>query len=357
MEIINKLYFSIFVFSLIVLVDLLIKFKRPLILKFYFALLAICVGLYALTFTLSLEIRSFLFLLSLYKGLICYSIINIFTILYFPKFRNWINVLGVIYLIFEVLLFQYFRSNPFLFHSLGQKPMVLMMITSVKFPLLLNLYRILLHFLFLGVMVYTSISIVLKHQYHNIYFDKIKTWSKLLLAFSILMFLLFVPLSFVNFPNLIRYFASSVSFLILLLFIFYRPIFLNRSSLKISLGDIFNRDAEHAISELDFINEFYTKHYYLENDASLENFAIRLKISSNDLYKFIYYNYSMTFNDLVNKNRVDYFIEIIHNPKYLNFTIDALAKEAGFSSRQHLYKPFKKFHGGNPSDIIDAVAV
>jgi AraC-like DNA-binding protein len=65
----------------------------------------------------------------------------------------------------------------------------------------------------------------------------------------------------------------------------------------------------------------------------------------------------MTFNDLVNKNRVDYFIDIIHNPKYLNFTIDALAKEAGFSSRQHLYKPFKKFHGGNPSDIMDAIAV
>jgi len=32
-----------------------------------------------------------------------------------------------------------------------------------------------------------------------------------------------------------------------------------------------------------------------------------------------------------------------------------LAKEVGFSSRQHLYKPFKKFHGGNPSDIVDAV--
>jgi AraC-like DNA-binding protein len=64
----------------------------------------------------------------------------------------------------------------------------------------------------------------------------------------------------------------------------------------------------------------------------------------------------MTFNDLINKNRVDYFIDIIHNPKYLNFTIDALAREAGFSSRQHLYKPFKKFHGGNPSDIVEAVA-
>jgi AraC-like DNA-binding protein len=79
-------------------------------------------------------------------------------------------------------------------------------------------------------------------------------------------------------------------------------------------------------------------------------------VGSNDLYKFVYYKYNMTFNDLVNKHRVEYFIDIIHNPKFLNYTIDALAKEAGFSSRQHLYKPFKKFHGGNPSDLIDSIA-
>ena len=137
--------------------------------------------------------------------------------------------------------------------------------------------------------------------------------------------------------------------------VFYRPNFLNRSALKISLGENFNREAEFMISELDFINEFYTKMYFKQNEASLENLAKILKISSNDLYKFVYFKYSMTFNDLINKNRVDYFIDIIHNPKYLNFTIDALAREAGFSSRQHLYKPFKKFHGGNPSDIVEAV--
>jgi len=43
-------------------------------------------------------------------------------------------------------------------------------------------------------------------------------------------------------------------------------------------------------------------------------------------------------------------------PENKNLTIDALSKEAGFSSRQQLYKPFKKFHGGNPSDLLDAFA-
>jgi YesN/AraC family two-component response regulator len=60
-------------------------------------------------------------------------------------------------------------------------------------------------------------------------------------------------------------------------------------------------------------------------------------------------------NEIINKNRVDYFIELVRSPKYNQYSIDALAKEAGFNSRHHLYKPFKKFHGGTPSDFISSV--
>ena len=51
----------------------------------------------------------------------------------------------------------------------------------------------------------------------------------------------------------------------------------------------------------------------------------------------------------------DDFIELVRSPKYNQYSIDALAKEAGFNSRHHLYKPFKKFHGGTPSDFISSV--
>jgi AraC-like DNA-binding protein len=357
MEIINKIYFSIFVFSLIVFVDLMVKFKRPLILKFYLGLLALCGGLNALIFTIPLDPSLFLFVTSMFKGVISFCIINVFTILYFPKLQNWINGLGIIYIIYEIILFQYINNNASLFVDIPQRAMMLMLKSKVQLPLYLNIYRILLTAVFLCIMAYTSTAVIFKQEHQNIYFDKIKTWSKLLVFFVALMFVLFAPLSFVQMPVSFSYMASIISFMIVELFVFYRPIFLNRSALKISFGTTFNRDSEYAISELEFINEFYTKLYFVQNDASLENLAKLLNISSNDLYKFIYYKYSMTFNDLVNKNRVDYFIDIIHNPKYLNFTIDALAKEAGFSSRQHLYKPFKKFHGGNPSDIMDAIAV
>jgi YesN/AraC family two-component response regulator len=63
----------------------------------------------------------------------------------------------------------------------------------------------------------------------------------------------------------------------------------------------------------------------------------------------------MTFSNLVNKNRVDYFVELVKSPKFKHYSIDALAQEAGFNSRNHLYKPFRKYHGGTPSDFINSI--
>ena len=66
-------------------------------------------------------------------------------------------------------------------------------------------------------------------------------------------------------------------------------------------------------------------------------------------------NYQMTFIDLINKNRVEYFVDLIKFGKYNNYTIEALSQLAGFGSRIHLYNNFKKFHGGKPSDLMKIV--
>ena len=129
---------------------------------------------------------------------------------------------------------------------------------------------------------------------------------------------------------------------------------MNTSAKKIAFGHKFNLEQEAKIDEIDFLRIFQDQHYFTNKDASLEGLANQLKVSTQNLSQFINKTYNVSFGDLVNKNRVDYFFEIVHNPDYQNFTIDALAKEVGFSSRQHLNKPFKKFHGGNPSELIDA---
>jgi AraC-like DNA-binding protein len=72
------------------------------------------------------------------------------------------------------------------------------------------------------------------------------------------------------------------------------------------------------------------------------------------LTKFIYQNFTTTFNDLVNEARVNYFVTLVADGKHPNYTIESLAQLSGFGSRQSLYKQFKKFHGGTPSDLYNS---
>ncbi len=355
MELVSKLYFSIFVFSLIVFLDLFIKFKRPLVIKVLLGLITLSTGIFSLLQTLSFDITWFLFAGSILKGTISLSIIYLFTILYLPENKKWANLSLIIYIVYEFVLFHFLYNSPNVLIQNKIEPFLLGIITKYQLPLFLNLFRIVITIIILANILYLCYTILINQTYQNIYFDKIKRWTKTLVFYWIFITIAFLFLHFFELPAFLFYILSFSSFIALQLFVFYRPTFLNRSALKISYGKSFNKDENYGISELEFINEFYTKLYFVQQDASLENLAAKLKMSSNDLYKFIYYKYSMTFNDLVNKNRVHYFIDIIHDVKYINYTIDALAKEAGFSSRQHLYKPFKKFHGGNPSDIMDAI--
>jgi YesN/AraC family two-component response regulator len=78
-------------------------------------------------------------------------------------------------------------------------------------------------------------------------------------------------------------------------------------------------------------------------------------VSKEIMFKFIYFKYSLSFDELVNKSRVEYFVQIVKLPKFKDYTIESLALEVGFASRQRFYQPFKKYHGGNPSDLIDVI--
>jgi AraC-like DNA-binding protein len=78
-------------------------------------------------------------------------------------------------------------------------------------------------------------------------------------------------------------------------------------------------------------------------------------LESDQFNEQIIQRYKMSFSQLVNKKRVEYFVALAKNPSYSHYSIEALAKESGFNSRTALYKPFKKFHGGTPIDLITAV--
>lgn len=355
MDLIKTLYFSVFFFSCIVFVDLLIKFKRPLLLKLFFGILVVSVGFTSFIYSQNLHPIEFYFVVILTKAIVASAFLNIFSFLYFPKFKMLVGLLSITLILFTLgSLYYNYTYNPEYLNQLKGQTIVMVRDEGLHVPLLLTIIRAMLIASFFGIMIYFLYMITLKYNHNNIYFDKIKRWTGYIFFLSICMLVLYIPIPAFRKNEFIGHSISIYIYTYIVLLVFYRPNFLNKSSLKISFGESFNKESDFVISELDFINEFYTKLYFTNNEASLEHLAKILNIGSNDLYKFIYYKYSMTFNDLVNKNRVEYFLDIIHSPKFMNYTIDALAKEVGFSSRQHLYKPFKKFHGGNPSDIVEA---
>ena len=353
----ENIFFSIFAVSILVLFDVLVKFKRPFVLKYNLALITFCIGAASYIHSLDLFTNRYVFYIILCKAIVSSCFLNIFSILYFPKFRIWVTTISILLISFTVYSFFYNEANnPEYVNSLKSQTLVVVKSENLQLPWYLKAFRVVLILSFFITFFTFLYKIINKFGMNNIYFDKIKAWTISIFILIVLMLLMYLPIPYLKENFYTGYIVSAGIYIYILFVILYRPAFLNKSSMKISLGDSFSKNADFIINDLDFITNFFTHFYFTNPDASLENFAKVLNVGSNDLYKFVYYKYNMTFNDLVNKHRVEYFIDIIHNPKFLNYTIDALAKEVGFSSRQHLYKPFKKFHGGNPSDLIDAIA-
>ena len=124
--------------------------------------------------------------------------------------------------------------------------------------------------------------------------------------------------------------------------------------LAISLGKSFRKTHADEVNADKFIKEFYTNLYFVNKETSLDDFALKLKVSPNILNDFIYETSKMNFTDLVNKNRIAFYVNMVSNKEYQQYSIEGLAELAGFGSRQSLYRNFKRFHGGNPSDLLKA---
>lgn len=352
MSVFSNLYFSIVVLAMIAFVDVLVKFKNALDLKFFFLLLPFSIGVIALIN--SLAVIKFVYFIAFFRVALAVSILNIFSILYFPKFKKWSLYFSI--LMFSIALFLMLVNKDLLPHNTILDKFRYVSIDknlNVNIPPIIRLIRfsllisVAIHLFYFWYVIYSKLNL------NNIYYEKIKNWTTLIFILSIVVISANIAIAFTaDRPFWVNSLTVFICFYLLLL-VLKRPSFLNTSAKKIAFGHKFNLEQEAEIEEVAFLNLFQEQKYYTKKDASLEGLANLLKVSTQNLSLFIQKKYAMSFSDLVNKNRVNYFFEIVQNPAYHNYTIDALAREVGFSSRQHLNKPFKKFHGGNPSDLIE----
>jgi len=351
-------YFATFVLSYIVFVDVLIQLKRPLILKAYFLILVFCVGAFSFLFWIRYVNIYILLFFPILKFSIWASMTLILSQLYFSKNKSWIYyALGFAFL---VLIYSTFKVYYFLTgnnYSTLFFPQAAVDVFSQKVTYKVNLLpRFLLFSTFATVNLRLAYLIYKNPNNNNHYCQKVKKWTNAFVFSEFLAVAIFAVMNSILFYNLAINILLIFSGNLILLIVLYRPRFINSQSIQLILSGNFKREEDFILTESNFYNPFFIAHYYLSEDATLEQFCIKNGISSNEqLQDQILKNYKMTFSNLVNKNRVDYFIELVRSPKYKLYSIDALAKESGFNSRNHLYKPFRKYHGGTPSDFIDSL--
>lgn len=283
--------------------------------------------------------------------------VQIFTNLYFIQHKRIANIYTIFaYTIYTILIIYvqivgYETVFP-KFNSInGSASQVA---NSVNLPMYLELLIHVDFFFFNLFCLYYIYNILFKFSYKNIYFKNIQIWTLGFFGVILIQIIIIILSLIFNFSNDFKTYITIIKGLALLLTILYRPSFINKNGSKISFGFLFNRnDFSSDIKEVDFNFQFFTNFYYKNKTANIEEFSNIMSVSKDIMFNYIYFNYSMSFDELINKARVDYFVEIIKDAKFKNYTVEALALEVGFSSRQRFYQPFKKYHGGNPSDLID----
>jgi AraC-like DNA-binding protein len=91
---------------------------------------------------------------------------------------------------------------------------------------------------------------------------------------------------------------------------------------------------------------------FLNPEISLNKLSTSINVSPKQLSQVINEKTGLNFNEYINSFRIDYAIEILHTSDYNVFTIDAIARKAGFNSKTSFYNAFKKSTGLTPRKYL-----
>ena len=353
-------YFFLFLLSIIVLFDVLIRFKSPIKLKIFFLLLVLAISVASFCLFIRTAPNQFVLVKMICAMLVGTSLVQIFTNLYFIQHQKIANIYTIAgYTIYIILIFYveitgydtvFPKANSI--NGPGDQGAI-----SINLPIYLDFFLELDFIIFNLFCLYYIYNILFKFSFKNIYFKRVQVWTFSFFMVIVTQLIIIVFTMIFKIPNDFKSYITTVYALALLLTILYRPSFINKNGSKISFGFLFNRnDFSSDIKEVDFNFQFFTNFYFKSKTANIEEFSNIMGVSKDIMFNYIYFTHAMSFEELLNKSRVEYFVEIIKAPEFNNYTVEALALEVGFSSRQRFYQPFKKYHGGNPSDLIDILS-
>jgi AraC-like DNA-binding protein len=96
---------------------------------------------------------------------------------------------------------------------------------------------------------------------------------------------------------------------------------------------------------------------YLNQNYSIHDLSRDINIPVYQLSPIINNYYQSNFNTWLNKFRVEYFIQISQREDKKGLTLDAIAKEAGFTNRTTFTNACKKEKGTTPGQFVKTLSI
>ncbi|WP_298517168.1 AraC family transcriptional regulator [uncultured Kordia sp.] len=128
---------------------------------------------------------------------------------------------------------------------------------------------------------------------------------------------------------------------------------LNKTKGKKRVIPIDNKTLNHILNGLD---EFEKNKTFLTPKLTLSSFAKKLETNTKYLSIVINDYKSQTFKNYINNLRIEYIVDELYNNHILrNYTINAIAIEAGFSSTESFTRAFSKKTGLNVSYFLKKI--
>ncbi len=196
---------------------------------------------------------------------------------------------------------------------------------------------------------------------------KVFTWSSTFFLIGFIALILFVVISkdffTQGFISLIPGIIIALSFFVISIYLLIHPEVLTglpfiqykeiESALVVNQADkipFIRSDYNTEITKID--TYFKEKQPYLINNLSISQVSVILNIPVRDLSYIINNHYELRFNDFLNQYRIKHIVDNVIENSLDKYTIESIAKQAGFSSKTSFYRAFQKIHQCTPVEFF-----